>query len=164
MATAIDHFLRNYEFTRGKTLDLLGNVEKLSDPRRALAWRPGPGRAHIGWQLMHIGVTEALFATERLLGTMPPYPELIPRFKGGSTPDDDIPTVEMIRQVLADGRSHLLTTLQSFGPDDLPKIPKWFEQRGWTLERVLEVVAWHEAHHQGQAHLTLNLWKAGQPA
>lgn len=159
-----DTYFKHFDFQRQRTLLTLDDVARQTDPAAILGWRPGPGRAHIAWQLMHIGVTEALFATERLLGTMPPYPELIPRFKGGSTPDDDIPTVEMIRQVLADGRSHLLTTLQSFGPDDLPKIPKWFEQRGWTLERVLEVVAWHEAHHQGQAHLTLNLWKAGQPA
>ncbi|HTN00672.1 MAG TPA: DinB family protein [Planctomycetaceae bacterium] len=159
-----DTYFKLFDFQRQRTLLTLDDVARQTDPAAILGWRPGPGRAHIAWQLMHIGVTEALFATERLLGTMPPYPELIPRFKGGSTPDDDIPTVEMIRQVLADGRSHLLTTLQSFGPDDLPKIPKWFEQRGWTLERVLEVVAWHEAHHQGQAHLTLNLWKAGQPA
>lgn len=159
-----DTYFKLFDFLRQRTLLTLDEVARQPDPAAVLGWRPGPGRAHIAWQLMHVGVTEALFATERLLGTMPPYPELIPRFKGGSTPDDDIPSVELIRQVLADGRSHLLTTLQTFGADDLPKIPKWFEQRGWTLERVLEVVAWHEAHHQGQAHLTLNLWKAGRPA
>ena len=159
-----DTYFKLFDFHRQRTLLTLDEVSRQADPVAVLGWRPGPGRAHIAWQLMHVGVTEALFATERLLGTMPPYPELIPRFKGGSTPDDEIPSVEMIRQVLADGRSHLRTTLQGFGPEDLPKIPKWFEQRGWTLERVLEVIAWHEAHHQGQAHLTFNLWKAAQPS
>jgi hypothetical protein len=24
---------------------------------------------------------------------------------------------------------------------------------------VMQVLAWHEAHHQGQIHLTLNLWQ-----
>ena len=24
------------------------------------------------------------------------------------------------------------------------------------------LIAWHEAHHQGQAHLTLNLYKASR--
>lgn len=156
-------YFKLFDFHRQRTLLTLDEVARQPDPAAVLGWRPGPGRAHIAWQLMHVGITEVLFATERLLGTMPPYPELIPRFKGGSTPDDEIPAIELIQQVLADGRSHLLKTLEGFEAEDLPKIPKWFEQRGWTLERVLEVVAWHEAHHQGQAHLTLNLWKAGQP-
>ena len=35
----------------------------------------------------------------------------------------------------------------------------------WLISRVAayvarKVLAWHEGHHQGQAHLTLNLYKA----
>src|SRR5437868_2102285 len=54
-------------FFRSKTFDLISRIEKLPDPAAALAWRPGPGRAHIGWQLMHIAITEEIFATERFL-------------------------------------------------------------------------------------------------
>jgi hypothetical protein len=28
------------------------------------------------------------------------------------------------------------------------------------LVDVLHILAWHEAHHQGQAHITLNLYRA----
>jgi hypothetical protein len=31
-----------------------------------------------------------------------------------------------------------------------------------TLLDVLHILSWHEAHHQGQAHISLNLLKASQ--
>ena len=43
---------------------------------------------------------------------------------------------------------------------DLAKIPAGLKERGWTLQQVIELIAWHEGHHHGQAHLTLNLFKA----
>jgi len=111
---------------------------------------------------MHISITEELFATERLFGRSPAYSEIVPRFKGGSTPDDDIPTVDLIREVLTESRVHMRNALGTFKDSDLQVIPDWFKERGWTLERILQVLVWHEPHHQGQAHITLNLWKASQ--
>ena len=85
-------------FNRTRTLATLDRILQEKEPARVLGWRPGPGRAHLAWQLMHIGVTEELFATERLVpGTTAAYAELVPRFRGGSTPDDDIPSAELIR-------------------------------------------------------------------
>ena len=149
-----------WEFNRMQTLGLLDAVAALPNPGEALGWRPGTGRAHIAWQLMHIGITEELFATERLLGQKPEYPELTPRFKGGSTPDDDIPDLALIREVLESSRRHLLSTVSTFSEGDLETIPEPFRDRGWTLGTVLRVINWHEGHHQGQGHLTLNLYKA----
>jgi hypothetical protein len=160
MATAIDHFTQNYAFIRGRTLDFLANIEKLPEPRRALAWRPGPGRAHIGWQLMHIGVTEDLFASERLAQKGGKFADLWPRFRGGSTPDDDVPSAETIRRVLAESRTHLLGTLAEYNDSRLEEIPEPLKQRNWTVRTALTVIGWHEAHHHGQAHITLNLFKA----
>ncbi len=149
-----------WEFNRKQTWTLLERIEQLPDPGAALGWRPGPGRAHIAWQLMHIGITEELFATERLVGSAPEFPEFVPRFRGGSTPDDDIPDVGTIRSVLETSRLHLLNTTASFSESDLQTVPEAFRERGWNLETILHVIAWHEGHHQGQAHLTLNLFKA----
>ena len=151
-----------WEFNRGRTLALLDAVAAAPDPRRVLAWRPRPGRAHIGWQLMHVGVTEELFASERLVGTPASFAELVPRFRGGSTPDDDVPDVNLIREVLAASRRHLLDTVGRFSESDLAVVPAALRERGWSVETVLRVLAWHEPHHQGQAHLTFNLWKAAQ--
>src|SRR5947209_4606777 len=100
--------LKTYEFNRGRTLDLLSTIEKMPNPQAVLAWRPGPGRAHIGWQLMHVGITEEIFATERLAPEKPAaFVELWPRFRGGSTPDDDVPSAETIRRILGETRAHL---------------------------------------------------------
>ena len=160
MPTAIEHFTKTYEFNRGRTLDLLANIEKLADPRAALAWRPGTGRAHIGWQFMHIGVTEDLFASERLAQKPGKFADLWPRFRGGSTPDDDVPTPETIRRVLTESRAHLLATLGDYDDSRLDEIPEALKQRNWSVHTVLNVIGWHETHHHGQAHITLNLYKA----
>jgi uncharacterized damage-inducible protein DinB len=152
-----------YQFNRPRTLGLLDKIEAEKEPQKILGWRPGPGRAHIAWQLMHIGITEELFATERLApGTKPAFADLVPRFKGGSTPDDEIPQASLIRRVLNESREHLLTTLGHFGDKDLGTIPEAFKERKMALVDILNIIAWHEPHHQGQAHITLNLYKATQ--
>lgn len=159
--STFDVLIKSYEFNRDRTLGLLKQVEEAGEASEVLGWRPGDGRAHIAWQLMHIGVTEEIFATERLAPEKAgAFTDLWPRFRGGSTPDEDIPTPDQIRQVLDDGRSHLLETLATFGEDNLGEIPAALAQRGLTLLNVLHILGWHEAHHQGQAHITLNLYKA----
>ena len=162
MATVIGHFVNSYEFIRGRTLDFLANIEKLPNPPAALAWRPGPGRAHIGWQLMHIGITEDIFASERLAQKPGRFADLWPRFRGGSTPDDKVPAAELIRRVLGESRAHLLATLGEYDDSRLEEIPEALKQRNWTVRTVLNVIGWHEAHHHGQAHITLNIFKLGQ--
>ncbi|HEY3968628.1 MAG TPA: DinB family protein [Planctomycetaceae bacterium] len=156
----IDVTLPLLDSIRERTLATLAAIEKLPDPAKALGWRPGPGRAHIAWQITHVGITEELFATERFLGTPPAYGDLVPRFKGGSTPDDNIPSISAIRDVLAQSREHLRHTLLQLNEADLPKIPPALKERGITIAKALQILPWHEAHHQGQAHITLNLFKA----
>jgi len=161
--SATELLIKNLECARTRTLGLLDSIEKEPDPQAVLAWRPGPGRAHIGWQLMHIAITEEVFATERLAPQKEPHwKELWSRFRGGSTPDDDAPTVTMIRDVLTGAREHLLSTLRAIGDDHLDEIPEALRERKFTVRDVFFVVAWHEAHHQGQAHLTCNLYKASR--
>jgi uncharacterized damage-inducible protein DinB len=150
-----------FQFNRPRTLGLLDKIEQDKEPQKILGWRPGPGRAHIAWQLTHVGITEELFATERLIpGAKPAFADLVPRFKGGSTPDDDIPSAAVIRRVLNESRAHLLETLARFGDKDLGTIPEAFKERKLSLVDVLNIIAWHEPHHQGQAHITLNLYRA----
>ncbi len=150
------------EMCRTRTLTTLDEIAKLPDPNAVLGWRPGTGRAHVGWQLTHIGITEELTATERMLGTTPDFAEMVPRFKFGSLPDDNIPPIELIRRVLSESRLHLRSCFSKFGEGDLEAIPVWYRERGWNVRRILQILIWHEAHHQGQAHMTLNLWKAKQ--
>jgi hypothetical protein len=112
---------------------------------------------------MHIGITEELFATERLVaGAKPAYADLVPRFRGGSTPDDDIPAASLIRQVLSESREHLLATISRFSDGDLGQEFQIAKDRRLSLSDALHILAWHEPHHQGQGHITFNLYKAAQ--
>ena len=112
--------------------------------------------------MTHIGITEELTATERLKGTVPAYADLIPRFKIGSVPDQSVPDIGTIRQILNTSRAHLVETLSEIKDEELDTIRPWYTERGWTLRRLMQILVWHESHHQGQAHLNLNLWKANQ--
>ena len=157
----IQDFTKAYDFARSRTLALLDTVEKEPDPAAALRWRPGSGRANVGWQLMHIAVSEEIFATERLAPhKQGQWQELWPRYRGGSTPEDDVPSPAEIREKLAESHRQMLETLSEYSDQRLDEIPEAFRERGWNVRTVLHLIAWHEAHHQGQAHLTLNLYRA----
>lgn len=156
----VEFTLQLLEMTRERTLGTLAAIEKLPGPAKALGWRPGPGRAHIAWQLTHVGITEELFATERIVGTSPGFADLVPRFRGGSTPDDNIPAAAQIRDVLTQSREHLKRTLSQLNEADLGVIPPALKERGINIAKVLQILVWHESHHQGQAHITLNLFKS----
>jgi len=163
MSPTVLVFLDAYKLNRDRTLGLLDKVCQQADPQHVLSWRPAKGRAHIGWQLMHVGVTEEMFATERLNPDRPPaFVDLWPRFRGGSTPEDQAPSAESIRQVLEESRQHLVETLLTYGEERLSEIPPAMAARKLTVRDILAIIGWHEAHHQGQAHITLNLYLAGQ--
>lgn len=158
--TTAEIFAQSYTANRKRTLALLDQIAQSAAPAETLGWRPGPGRAHIAWQLMHVAVTEDIFASERLAPEKAGrHPDWWARFRGGSTPDDRIPTVDELRSVLADSRDNLLDTLGRIGDDRLGFVPPALAARNLTILDVLHILGWHEAHHQGQAHLTLNLYR-----
>jgi len=79
------------EFNRNMTLKMLDEIGQLNDPLSALAFRPGPQRAHIAWQLMHVAITEELFATDRLRKTPSDLTDWFAQFQKGSIADNNIP-------------------------------------------------------------------------
>jgi uncharacterized damage-inducible protein DinB len=159
--STIQVMTKSFEFNRARTLGTLDEIDKIANPQAVLAWRPNPGRAHIGWQILHIGITEEIFATERLAPEKPAkWTELWPRFRGGSTPDDDVPSSATIRQILTESRKRLLETLATYSDERLGEIPPPLAQRKLTFLDVLHILSWHESHHQGQAHATLNSYSA----
>lgn len=145
------------ELSRRKTLELIDAVARSPEPAAILGWRPGPGRAHIAWQLMHIAATEDRHVHVRMTGGTAREPELVRRFAGGSVPDDDIPTLDTIRHYLADRRSELFAHLRGLSDEQLRQKPN--PDAPWPYQEWFQILAWHEAHHQGQAHLTLNLFR-----
>lgn len=145
------------EFSRGRTLGTLEAIAKEPDPITVLGWRPGPGRATIAWQLMHIAATDDRHVHVRMTNGQPADSEFVRRFAGGSTPDDDTPSVEQIRAYLTSQREDLIKHLRGLDPSMIDKKPA--EAQPWIYRDWIKMLAWHEAHHQGQAHLTMNLYK-----
>lgn len=154
--------LEVFAYVRDKTLAFVDSVAKLPDPAKALAWRPGPGRAHIGWQLMHIAATDDRHLNVRIKQGEPKHAGLVQRFAGGSTPDDNVPALDEIRKHLTEQRQALLDHWKAIPDAKLDEKPH--PQAPWSYREWVKVLTWHEAHHQGQAHLTLNLFKAAHPA
>jgi hypothetical protein len=150
--------IETLDYNRQKTLAFLDALAKTDNVPAVLGWRPGPGRAHIAWQLMHIAATDDRHVHIRMTGGQPQEPENVRRFAGGSTPDDQVPTLDEIRRYLEVQRKELLAHLKTL--DDAALKTKPNEQAPWTYGEWLKVLAFHEAHHQGQAHLTFNLYKA----
>jgi len=153
--------LRAYlELSRKKTNELMDAVAKLPNPPEALAFRPGPGRAHLGWQLMHIGATDDRHLYTRMRPGQAKEPEYVRRFAFGSVPDENIPSLDEIRRYLNDRRQDIIAHLATLKEEDLPKKPH--DQAPYTYQEWIPVLALHEGHHHGQAHLTLNLYKASK--
>lgn len=149
--------IETLNWNRQKTLALIDGLAKFGDVQKILGWRPGPNRAHIAWQLMHVAATDDRHVHVRILGGQPQDAEYVRRFAGGSTPDEEIPTVDDIKRYLDLQRKELLAYFTQLDDSKLNTKPN--EQAPWTLGEWLRVLAWHEAHHQGQAHLTVNLYK-----
>jgi hypothetical protein len=145
------------EYNRTRTLGLLDSIAKEPEAAKILGFRPGPGRAHIGWQLMHIAATEDRHVHIRMTGGQAADAELVRRFAGGSIPDDDIPTIDQIRTYLTSQRTDMVEHLRGLDPAMLDKKPD--EAQPWVYREWIKLLGWHEAHHQGQAHITYNLYK-----
>lgn len=145
------------DYNRTRTNALLEGIAKEADPAAILGWRPGPGRAHIAWQLMHVAATDDRHVHVRMTVGQPHDAEFVRRFAGGSTPDDDIPTVDQIRSYLASQRAAMIEHLRGLDPSMIDQKPA--ETQPWVYREWIKMLAWHEAHHHGQAHLTLNLFK-----
>src|SRR5688572_22372157 len=111
--------IESLDWNRQKTLALLDSIAKLGDPQKVLAWRPGPGRAHLAWQLMHIGATDDRHVHVRMLGGQPQEAAFVQRFAGGSTPDEEIPTLEEIRRYLEVQRKELVAHLKTLDDSKL---------------------------------------------
>jgi hypothetical protein len=146
------------DFARARLLAILDTIEKSGqDPAKVLAWRPGPGRAHIGWQAMHCAATHDKYLNVVLRGGKAVDEKLVASYGGGSTPSDaDVPSLAAIRAALEPHFRAFRDYVSTLGPGDFAKpMPS-----GRTLGEMIILFIWHEAHHQGQIHLTWNLYKA----
>lgn len=154
--------LASLEFTRARLLGILETIETSGqDVSKVLAWRPGPGRAHIAWQAMHCAATHDRYLNARIKGTEVTDPKLCEAYAGGSTPsDDNIPTLAEIRSKLTCQYAPFKAYLESITPQELARVQDFPNNVKRSVGESIMLLIWHEAHHQGQIHLTWNLYKA----
>jgi hypothetical protein len=151
-----------HDFGRARLLGTLDAIEKSGqDVAKVLAWRPGPGRAHIGWQAMHCAATHDRYLHKLILSKPVADEALCADFGGGSTPSDtNVPTLDEIRSALNKTLVPVKAYIQNVSADELAKVQTMPNGSQRTVGESLLLLAWHEAHHQGQIHLTWNLYKA----
>jgi hypothetical protein len=156
--------LLQIDYTRARLLGSLTAIEKSgADVVDALAWRPGPGRAHIAWQAMHCAATLDKYVNVHLLKGQPTDADLVTRYGGGSTPlDSDVPDIAAIRATLESQFAAYRKFVEALSPDDLVTIVEFNNNVKRSIGESLLLLTWHEAHHQGQIHLTWNLYKAAR--
>jgi hypothetical protein len=158
MNMSIATLIEVLDFNRKRTLAFIDTLAKQPNVQLVLGWRPGPGRSHIAWQLMHIAATDDRHLHVRAQGGQPHNPGYVERFAGGSTPDDDIPALDELRRYLEEQRRQLLAYAGTLDDAALSRKPN--DQMPWPHGEWFKVLAWHEAHHQGQAHITFNLYRS----
>lgn len=150
-----------WDFARARLLGSLDAIEKSGqDIAKVLSWRPGPGRAHIAWQAMHCAATHDKYVNQFLKAGKPMDEARVGGFGGGSTPSDtNVPTLPDIRAALRSTYDAATAYLRSLSDEDLARIVTLPNGRQQGVGDALLLLAWHEAHHQGQIHLTWNLYK-----
>jgi hypothetical protein len=150
------------DFSHARLLGIIGTIEKSGqDVNKVLAWRPGPGRAHIGWQLMHCAATHDRYLNVTMLSGKPKDEAIIAGFAGGSTPSDtNVPTIDAIKNAIESRYADFRAYVGGISSEELlsKKVGPAGKER--TLGEAITLLGWHEAHHQGQVHLTWNLYKA----
>ena len=152
-----DTLIAGLDFSRTRLLNILDVIEKSGQaPAKVLAWRPGPGRAHIAWQAMHCAATHDKYLNVIIRGGKPKDEALVANYGGGSTPSDqNVPDLAAIRTALEGPYAAFREYVGSITPAELErKMPS-----GRTIGETIILFIWHEAHHQGQIHLTWNLYK-----
>ena len=161
MASELDALHAIWEFSHNRVKAQVEAVR--SEPALAdfPTWRPGPGRAHAAWQWTHLAVTEELFACERFEQA----PERAKNrafwegFRGGSVPGEDPPSLDVILRLLDENHDTLRDTLSRLSVDELDTRTATIRDRTMTMREWFHILVWHLAHHHGQVHLSLNLFK-----
>jgi hypothetical protein len=151
------------DFTRARLLGSLDAIEKSGqDIGKVLAWRPGPGRAHIAWQAMHCAATHDRYLNIAVLQKPAAKNEaMVSAYGGGSTPSDQgIPDLATIRRHLDENFAALREYVSSLDQAGLSKKITGRDGKERSIAEAITLLTWHEAHHQGQIHLTWNLYKA----
>ncbi len=153
-----DFTLAQLAFSRKSTLRLLEEIEKTGRPDEVLRFRAHPKAAPLGWQLMHLAATEdrmanQAFARRPLISTA--WTE---QFRSGKPAGPQVPPFAEVKRYLTESRAALEKSIREFPLSRLDTKPT--PDARFDFRTSLHVLAYHEPHHQGQAHATFNIFRA----
>ena len=157
-----DTLIAQLDFARMRLVGILDTIEKSGqDMEKVMSYRPAPGRAHIGWQFMHCAATHDRYLNVALKKAVVKDETLVNNYGGGSTPSDAIvPTISDIRAKLESTYADFRGYIGSLSDADLNTKFTGRDGKERSIGEATTLLAWHEGHHQGQIHLTWNIYKA----
>ncbi len=152
-----DTLLSITDYSRSRLLGTLETIEKSGggheeSPRVAT----GAGASAYFLAVHALAATHDRYLNVGIKGGKPNDEWLCTNFAGGSTPSDDlVPDIATIRATLEKTYKPFREFLAALHPKTLDR--KYPNNR--TLAESYQLLAWHEGHHQGQIHLTWNMYK-----
>jgi len=156
----LETLIAGMEFARARVLETLGRIEGSGgDAEQVMQWRPGPGIPNITWHAMHCAATHHKYERVVLGKGSLRETALVAAYGGSDTqPNQEEPSLEQIRDSLANHFESIKAYLRGRPPNDLMlRVPGPGTER--SIGEWVILLAWHEAHHQGQMHLTWNLYR-----
>lgn len=158
----VEVYISQFHFNYKRTIGFLNQMEESPVGLEGLYWRMpfGKGRAHIGWQILHLSATYHKFAYFVNPVQSPMDEEFIKNFGHGSKPDENKKfTFSEIKVFLDRDTGLFLQAFANFPVADLDKIPTTTER---TYREILMLMNWHEAVHIGQSQITWNAFRASK--
>ena len=149
------------DFAHARVLGSLDAIAASKEPpEEVLIWRPAKNRAHIAWQALHCAATNDKYLNVNIKGLpQPQTPDLVQRYGGGSVPSDEgQPTLSAIRAALQGSFSPLREYTAGLSPAETERVVGPADRQRRIGDSII-LLAWHYAHHQGQLHLTWNMYR-----
>ncbi len=158
----IQAYYSQFQFNYNRTLGFLKQLEESPVGMEALYWRMpfGNGRAHIGWQFLHLSATYHKFGyfVEPSVNAMDE--DFVKNFGHGSIPDEKIRfTFDELKGFLQRDTNRFWKSLENFPIDELDRKPQTTDR---TFREMILLMNWHECIHIGQSQITWNAFRASR--
>ncbi len=152
--------LNQMKYNRSLVNEVLAKIEKTGRAEEIINWSPPTGRASIAFQLMHIAASDDILLSENLRTTAPVSAKYIDDYARGKPAPRSHPSLKEIKKYLAATSAKLAAHVKTMSTADLDKKPTL---KAWgTNYEMVQSIIFHEAHHQGQMHISWNMFKAAK--
>lgn len=156
------------ERNRARTLDIIKDLKP-----DEIIWQPGPQANHIAFLLWHMARSEDGLFNRWIMGREQVWVQngwdkkfrLGPEDSGGGWTPQQVAdfrpmSLDQIVSYMAEVRASLMEGLDKLDMDRLEERPRP-DRPDWTIATMLQLLAVHEAHHQGAIEYLKGLKRSG---